>query len=208
MRSLHRTLLALAWISLAGAAQGQPSALFAGTTADVWLLSSDGETAAAYPVSSGTWTESITPTGLSFEVDHQRGTTSIAANPFAFAAVLVNQTQQSLPVLDRSIPPLSLRGLSGALGDEGTTQNPAVALAPDAGTYAETIRVTLRAVPPPGRSGPDVLILAWRDPAEPAFSSISGTLDDPPEQEFFFVRDGDHRLLYFAQAQDGALFRS
>lgn len=194
MRWMTLTLLVL----LAPLPAGAQSPMAQGTASNVWVLDANGQTAASYNVAPGAWTEQATPSGMQTLVDHTLGSSLVGFDPADFGAVLVNQTEASLPPFSPGVPRVSLVGLGGALGDPAQPDLPSVDVSPGAGTYSHTVEVVMKALPAAGIPHPDTLTLLWDVDGGPQQSASL-----PAESRVYLVADGAHTIHAQAHATVG-----
>jgi hypothetical protein len=167
------------------------SPTFTDERANVWILDQNGETVGTFNLRGGAWTTRVDPAGSASVLVHtEAGDVLIPRIAPPGTPIMVNQTKQSLPPLDPSLPDLSVAGLELAVSDPNDSTKPGVLIEPLGGAYTETIPVIVRAVPAPsGAADPNV---RWQ---------INGGGFGAPkvlEARFFLVRNGTYQIDAFA----------
>ncbi len=172
-----------------------PAQLFEGESSNVWIVDGEGNVTASYNVEGGAWSENASPSGASSVVVQVEdgNPVTLPAGP----AVIVNQTQFGLPPLGPALPPLSLKGLEGALSDPNDPLRPGVEIRPPPGSFTETIPITLEAVSAP--VGSAALKLQWEVVHRHRGRQLSRTKSSGADTaRFFLVADGRYRIRYRA----------
>ncbi|QHS11078.1 Ig-like domain-containing protein [Sinimarinibacterium sp. NLF-5-8] len=180
---------------LAVSAAAQPSPLFDGQAASVFVYNPDNQQFNTYQF--GEWAVAAQRDASGVRVSGEQGGSITIPLRAGSHPVLINEASNSAPLLGTEQIGFSIAGLSAALGSMAGDNDPQLLIQPSSGSYNGTVAVTLTGVPAQGERGDFRFSWQINDDAE---QSVTVAAADPAalRQTFYLIRDGDYRITYRA----------
>lgn len=179
------------------------SPIFDGTSSNVWVMDdTTGNIVAGFslPVSSAGWSVGAFQSSQSTAVvKFESGVSDVIADlQLGSQTLMVNQAQQSLPLLSGGLPAISLIGLDQGLSSLVDPAAPGVSIYPEQGNYTDTIAVRINAVS--GRNNSKRLKILWKVNGDTQQQLTSGNApEDGFEHTIYLASNGTYRIEYSAR---------